>query len=289
MTGKRKILFSLSFPALLWAVILFSLINTCQRFEPELFLEISTDSVITLPGREYKLTGSVISFGELPIAQHGFCWAVTSNPTTAGDTTQLGARNSKGVFSSTISGLTSGTKYYVRAYVITSDGTEYGEDRSFTTPAPTLPAVTTTAVSNVTQESAQSGGTITDEGGATVTARGVCWSTSPYPTVSDSRTTDGSGTGSFTSSLTGLTENTTYYVRAYATNSAGTAYGGEVYFKTWEGTLSDYDGNVYRTVQIGSQIWMAENLKVTHYASGISIPLVENAAAWEAIGYKDKA
>ena len=94
------------------------------------------------------------------------------------------------------------------------------------------PGLTTSAVSSVTRTSASCGGNITDDGGVPVTARGVCWGTSRRPTTSGSHTTDGIGTGIFTSSLTGLTPGTTYYVRAYATNLAGTAYGNEVKFTT---------------------------------------------------------
>jgi len=94
------------------------------------------------------------------------------------------------------------------------------------------PLVSTTAVTAISYTTATSGGEVTDDGGATVTARGVCWNTSLDPTISNSKTSDGTGTGSFTSSLTGLTAGTTYYVRAYATNSAGTGYGNQVSFST---------------------------------------------------------
>ena len=108
------------------------------------------------------------------------------------------------------------------------------------------PTVTTTAISNIDKTTATGGGNVTADGGATVTARGICWSTSQNPTISGNHTTDGTGTGSFTSSMTGLTANTTYYVRAYATNSAGTAYGEEVSFTTLpEGIPGDVDGNEY--------------------------------------------
>ena len=111
------------------------------------------------------------------------------------------------------------------------------------TPA-TAPTLTTTAISNIDKNTATGGGNVTADGGATVTARGICWSTSQNPTVDGSHTTDGTGTGSFTSSMTGLTANTTYYVRAYATNSAGTAYGEQVSFTTLpDGIPGDVDGN----------------------------------------------
>ena len=96
----------------------------------------------------------------------------------------------------------------------------------------------------------------------------------------------------FQSSITGLSPNTTYYLRAYATNSQGTGYGNELSFTTLDlsgETVTDYDGNVYQTVQIGEQIWMRENLKVTHYADGTPIDLVDNASTWEALSEADKA
>ena len=108
----------------------------------------------------------------------------------------------------------------------------------------TVATVTTTAISNIDKTTATGGGNVTADGGATIPTRGICWSTSQNPTVDGSHTTDGTGTGSFTSSMTGLAANTTYYVRAYATNSAGTAYGEQVSFTTLpDGIPGDVDGN----------------------------------------------
>jgi len=103
-------------------------------------------------------------------------------------------------------------------------------------PDDNIPVLSTTAVTDINQTTAVSGGDITLDGGATVTARGVCWSTGQTPTISDNKTTDGTGAGIFVSNINGLTANTTYYVRAYATNSNGTGYGSAMSFTTQEGS-----------------------------------------------------
>jgi uncharacterized protein (TIGR02145 family) len=141
-----------------------------------------------------------------------------------------------------------------------------------------LPTLNTLPITNISTNSASSGGTIGLAGGQTVTARGVCWNTTGNPTIADSITIDGSGTGSFTSNLTNLNTSTTYYVRAYATNIIGTDYGNELSFTTTQptftcgtSTISDFDGNTYNTVQIGNQCWMKQNLATTHYANGAAL------------------
>ncbi|MCX6246459.1 MAG: DUF1566 domain-containing protein [Bacteroidetes bacterium] len=179
------------------------------------------------------LSGGNVCDGGAVVTVRGMCWSTSPNPTTSGSKTVDGAGG--GSFTSNLTGLTANTLYYTRAYATNSEGTGYGNEVMFTTGGITL---TTTAASAVTAISATSGGTITSNGGSAVTARGVCWSIFHAPTTADSKTSDGSGNGTFTSSLTGLNANTTYYIRAYATNIIGTSYGNEVSFTTLSGIVT---------------------------------------------------
>jgi uncharacterized protein (TIGR02145 family) len=164
-----------------------------------------------------------------------------------------------------------------------------GTDKSVN-PSGQLPILSTAEISNVRQFSANCGGTIDSEGTSTVIARGVCWSTNPTPTIADSKTIDGAGIGSFESIITGLSDSTPYYVRAYATNGVGTGYGDAMWFTTLFShnrgpgePVTDIDGNLYYTVILGSQIWMAENLKTTHFQNGDSIPIVNSNTSWNSL------
>jgi len=151
---------------------------------------------------------------------------------------------------------------------------------------PDYPEVTTNAVTDITQTTATCGGNITNDGDADITEKGVCWSQWYTPYTSDNRTMDGTGKGSFISYMTGLSPNTSYYVRAYATNSEGTSYGENQIFTTTGGgggPAVDVDGNVYTPVTIGTQIWMKENLKTTHYRNGDAIAYTPDASAWSSL------
>lgn len=182
-------------------------------------------------------------------------------------------------------GLTPGTTYVYRVYSYNSAGNSVTYSNELTQITNNTPTITTNAISLITSSTAISGGSIIGDGGATVTARGVCWSTNSNPTISlSTKTTNGSGTGTFTSSITGLTPNTTYYLRAYATNSLGTAYGNELMLKTNNtSTVTDIDGNVYQTTTICNQTWTTTNLNVTKYRNGDVIPQVTTQSAWASL------
>jgi uncharacterized delta-60 repeat protein len=175
--------------------------------------------------------GNVTATGGATVTERGVVFATTTTPTLASGT-KVTSGSGTGTFTASLTGLAPGTTYYVRAYATNSVGTGYGSQVSFTTLA-TLPTVTTASISGVTSNSATSGGNVTASGGATVTERGVVFATTQTPTLaSGTKVTSGSGTGSFTASLPGLAPATTYYVRAFATNSVGTAYGSELSFTT---------------------------------------------------------
>ncbi|MCP5102091.1 MAG: hypothetical protein GY950_01865, partial [bacterium] len=126
-----------------------------------------------------------------------------------------------------------------------------------------LPTVTTASVSAITTTSASCGGDVILDGGAPVTARGVCCSTSENPTTTDAHSGDGTGTGTFSSSMTGLTPNTVYYVRAYAVNAAGTAYGNQETFETDDPsiTVTYPNGGEYLTTGSGQNItWTSDGV-----------------------------
>lgn len=181
---------------------------------------LNAPSAITASSASFS--GAVSDDGGASVTARGFCWATTQNPTISNSKSTNGSGT--GSFTHTASNLQVGTTYHVRAYATNAFGTVYSEDRTFTT-ADGRPTVTTAVASNVTATSFTCGGNVTNDGGFSVTAKGLCWSTNQLPTIADNHNTLGSGLGSFTGSCNGLTRSTTYYVRAYATNSKGTSYG----------------------------------------------------------------
>ena len=212
--------------------------------------------------------GEVVSNGDAVVVARGVCWNTSGTPTVS-DTYTMDGTNI-GSFVSSMKNLEHNTTYYVRAYATNANGiTAYGEEKSFTTLEKLLPTVTTaTEVTDITVSSAKCGGEVTFNGNITVTARGVCWSTSQNPTIEDNKTTNGSGVGSYTSNMTNLEHNTTYYVRAYATNEVGTFYGEEVTFTTLEKllpvvTTTEVTGITCFTAVSGGEVTFDGNVEVT--------------------------
>lgn len=251
--------------------------GTAISFRTSGLSDIITNSTVSdITATSAVCGGEVTQEGGRPVVAKGICWSTHTNPTINDNKTVNGT--GVGSFTSNISGLTPGTTYFVTAYATTDVGTSYGKIIGFTTGK--LPKVITNPdFSKITSTTAVCGGIVTSDGGETVLSRGVCWSPYPAPTIAGSKSDDGKYTGSFTSTLTGLRENTTYYVRAYAVTSSGVGYGEERTIKTWDPmqTITDVDGNVYHSIQVGAQLWLVENLKTTKYRNGDPIPTTSTA------------
>lgn len=229
--------FALSFSVFLSGCLLFPVSCTlCDCCENDI---TTTSGVTEITTTSAKIEGNISGSGG-SIVERGVCWSKSPGPQLYDDPYKDDGHG-RGEFTTKISGLIPATTYYVRAYAIcqsydengipTSIDYTYGPSLTFSTKNGTG-LVTTEAISQIGMTSAASGGIITDDGGSTITSRGVCWSTLPNPTTGNTKTVNGTGIGAFVSSLTGLTSNTTYYLRAYVINNVTTFYGNEVSFTT---------------------------------------------------------
>jgi hypothetical protein len=245
--------------------------------------QLSTTTATNITLTSATSGGNITADGGAAVTARGVVWNTATVPTIS-LTTKTTDGSGTGNFSSAIASLTPSTNYYARAYATNSVGTGYGNEITFTTGAVILPTLTTTAVASITTNSAITGGTITADGGGAITARGVVWSTTQNPTIAlTTKTTDGSGTGAYTSNLSNLIPNTIYYLRAYATNSAGTTYGNQISFTTSTinyatmyptGTVFCYDSGVKVVTAIvdvtnpmTGKIWMDRNLGANRVAT----------------------
>lgn len=196
--------------------------------------KLETEAATAITRVSAQLGGKIIDDGGYPVTSKGICYSyTTSYPTISNDKLTVDTQSTS--YKANLTKLRAGTTYYARAYATSSAGTGYGQIISFTTASPIVASgITTVAASLVTYSSATVGGSVLEDNGASITLRGLCYSaTNSVPSITNGSVVNiGSGTGPFSGQLIGLAVNTTYYVRAFATNSAGTAYGPVVNFKT---------------------------------------------------------
>jgi len=226
---------------------------------------------------------SVHPVGNTSITARGICWGTKPSPTIGDNKTTDGS--GAGNFTTRINGLDPSTDYFFRAYAAIGDTIIYAiyyNGHLFEL----YPRVHTSVVSALTPTTAIVWGGFHTDWEHPVSARGVCWSTTPKPTITDHHSSEWVptiGFNGFKCSISGLAINTTYYLRAYATSIAGPHYGDQISFATEQlngPVISDSDGNIYHTVTIGTQVWMAENLKTSRYRNGDLIPNVTDGDEW---------
>lgn len=199
---------------------------------PAIAPSVITSSASLIGITNATLGGNVTDSGTAIVTERGVVYATTANPTTANTKVMMG--NGIGAFSQIITGLTPSTLYHFRAYAVNSVGISYGADSVFVTAIQVIsaPTVSTASATLIGTTSATLGGNVSDSGTARVAERGIVFSTSTNPTISNAKVVIGAGLGSYSQNITLLSPNTTYHFRAYAINSVGTSYGADSSFTT---------------------------------------------------------
>ena len=279
MYMKNKHLIS----SLIVVIILFFAFSCKTESDEAIKPTLITLSITDITAISASSGGQIKTDGGSSVTVRGVVWSTSEKPTIENHTGITNDGMGVGTFSSNLTNLTPNTIYYVRAYATNDNGTEYGIQQTLTTQDGNV-VLTTGTVLSITPASATCGGEILNDGGDSVVVCGVVWNTEVDPTIDNhiGISSDKPELGKFVSTITKLSPNTTYYVRAYATNGIATTYGNQKNFKTPDGVL-DADGNDYPVVTIGTQVWMAENLKTTKYNDGTDIPNVTDRSVWSVL------
>ena len=194
---------------------------------------VETGTVSNVQATQVQIAGNIISLGNTEgLSQYGHVWNTKQSPTVSNNKTQLGSTESTGTFNSTLTGLNPNTTYYVRSYAVNSVGTSYGNEVSFTTSYADV-VLSTGSINNITHNTATCNASITSKGGHIITEKGFCWGASSNPTLSNNSIISSSSSDTFSANISGLSESTTYHIRAYVKTEDGkTFYGNDVAFST---------------------------------------------------------
>lgn len=254
--------------------------NQTKTFQPQVPIVETVDMEI-VGASEAVFECKIQSNGLAEITTRGVCWSKNTNPTISDSKVETDNEFSSNEFR--LSMLLPNTQYFIRAFATNSIGTAYGETVSFTTKPASKLTVITKKTGTSYLNSAVWTGYITDFSYEGSIEYGLCWSENQNPTLADFHTASQNYISEFSCEWTGLTSNTTYHVRAYATTDLGTTYGNDVAFTTLPENgqiVEDIDGNIYHTVTIGSQVWLLENLKTTKFNDGTPLSNITNNSEW---------
>ena len=286
---------NIKYIVLVFLMILYS----CDKeydFQSENKVAVNTLESSEITKNTAKIKAVINTNNGSSLTERGICYSLSANPTISNSKSKdSNFYSDLGEFTIALSNLTAGNKYYAKAYATNSYGTAYGEEITFTTLPATPATVSTNSIYSITQNSAYCSGNISDDGGATVTERGFCYSNSTSsPTISSSKVSSGTGIGSFYTNITQLSSGTTYYVRAYSINKAGVSYGNTLSFKTQSATipngisinavsnisynLATFSGNL---TSDGGATLSAQGFV---YSSSTSLPTLSNSVVYSTIG-----
>lgn len=215
--------------------------------------------------------GLIIDAGDAKITHRGICYSFTPSIPTI-DSSRLEDNGHEDEFLIMLENLRPFSEYKVRAYAISEAGVGYGQTVTLITKKTSLPIIQTLAATNVGIHSAISGGKIISSGSDPITTSGICFGTNVMPTIANNVIENLSNEDEFIGIIENLSPFTNYYVRAYAVNAIGVSYGSRIDFTTNFDTISDIDGNIYRIVQIGNQVWTIDNFNSTRLKDGTPIP-----------------
>ncbi len=253
--------------------LFFAFFIACEKDEAEELPSVKTGDITDITVSSAVAGGDVTDDGGADITERGFYYGTSSGPEATGTKVEEGS--GKGDFSSTLSGLDEGTTYYVVAYATNSQGTAYGDEKSFV-PTDALPGVVTREATDISDREARVRGEVTEDGGNKVTQRGVYMSESSPADENGEKIIIGEGKGTFSREVDGLDSETTYYVVSFATNGVGTGFGDEKSFDTQPPKVLDsvsftYGGRsvTYGAVEYNDRVWLDRNLGAERAATDI--------------------